>query len=113
MIETLVIPFWNSCPSAGARLLGLDFDDRVALQAQKLGFKQVITRLGPGEATQLPEVFLVLFPDVLFSDGAWKRLSALQPEPETLTMVDGIDSVAAVRCSDRQFLSSAFEPSES
>src|SRR5262245_9059559 len=34
MIETLVIPFWNACPSAGARLLGLDFDDRVALQAQ-------------------------------------------------------------------------------
>ena len=112
MIETLIIPFWNACPSADARLLGLDFEDRVALQAQKLGFKQVITRLGPGEATQLPEVFLVLFPDVLLSDAAWKRLSALQPEPETLTLVNGLDSLAAVRCSDRQFLFSAFETCE-
>ena len=113
MIETLIIPFWNACPSAHVRLLGLDFEDRVALQAQKLGFKQVITRLRPGEAAQLGENFLVLFPDVLLSDAGWKRLSALQPEPETVTIVDGIDSVSAVRCSDRQFLSSAFEESES
>jgi 1L-myo-inositol 1-phosphate cytidylyltransferase / CDP-L-myo-inositol myo-inositolphosphotransferase len=113
MIETLIIPFWNACPSAHVRLLGLDFEDRVALQAQKLGFKQVITRLRPGETAQLAEGFLVLFPDVLLSDAGWRRLSALQPEPETLIIVDGIDSVAAVRCCDRQFLSSAFEASES
>ena len=113
MIETLIIPFWNACPSAHVRLLGLDFEDRVALQAEKLGFKQVITRLRPGGAAQVAEGFLVLFPDVLLSDAGWKRLSALQPELETLTIVDGIDSVAAVRCSDRQFLSSAFEESES
>ena len=113
MIETLIIPFWNACPAAHVRLLGLDFEDRVALQAQKLGFKQIITRLQPGEATQLAEAFLVLFPDVLLSDAAWARLSALQPEAETLTMVDGMDSLVAVRCSDRQFLSSVFETSES
>jgi phosphatidylglycerophosphate synthase len=113
MIETLIIPFWNACPSAHVRLLGLDFEDRVALQAQKLGFKQIITRLRTGEATELPEAFLVLFPDVLLSDAGWKRLSAFRPDPETLTMVDGIDSLAAVRCTDREFLSSVFETSES
>ena len=113
MIEALVIPFWGACPSAHVRLLGLDFEDRVALQAQKLGFKQVITRLRLREAAELPEGFLVLFPDVLLSDAGWKRLSALQPEPETLTMVGGTDSLAAVRCSDRRFLSSTFETCES
>jgi 1L-myo-inositol 1-phosphate cytidylyltransferase / CDP-L-myo-inositol myo-inositolphosphotransferase len=112
MIETLIIPFWSACPSAHVRLLGLDFEDRVALQAQKLGFKQIITRLRKGEATELPEAFLVLFPDILLADAAWKRLSALRPEPETLTMIDGIDSLAAVRSRDRQFLSSALETSE-
>jgi hypothetical protein len=75
MTETLIIPFWNACPSAHVRLLGLDFEDRLALQAQKLGFKQVITRLRPREAAQLTESFLVLFPDVLLSDAGWKRLS--------------------------------------
>ena len=113
MIETLIIPFWDACPAAHVRLLGLDFEDRVALQAQKLGFKQIITRLSVGEASELPEAFLVLFPDVLLSDVGWQRLSALRPEPETLTMVDGMDSLAAVRCSDREFVSSAFDTSES
>jgi phosphatidylglycerophosphate synthase len=113
MIETLIIPFWNACPAAHVRLLGLDFEDRVALQAQKLGFKRITTRLQAGEATQLPEAFLVLFPDVLLSDAAWARLSALEPKAETLTVVDGMESLVAVRCSDRQFVSSLFETSES
>jgi phosphatidylglycerophosphate synthase len=113
MIEALVIPFWSASPSAHVRLLGLDFEDRLALQAQKFGFKQIITRVRPGGATELPESFLLLFPDVLFSEAGWKRLSALQPEPETLTLVVGIDSVAAVRCSDRRFLSSTLEVCES
>jgi phosphatidylglycerophosphate synthase len=113
MIEALIIPFWSASPSAHARLLGLDFEDRVALQAQRFGFKQIITRVGPGEITELPEGFLVLFPDVLLSDAGWKRLSALQPEPETLTLIDGIDSLAAVRCSDRRFVSSTLETCES
>jgi len=113
MIETLIVPFWNTCPSAHVRVLGLDFEDRVALQAQKLGFRQIITRLRTGNATELPETFLVLFPDVLLSDAGWKRLRALRPEPDTLTIVDGIESPVAVRCSDRQFLFSVFETSES
>ena len=113
MIGTLVIPFWNSCPSSHVRLLGLDFEDRLALQAQKLGFEQIVTRVRPGEVVELPEAFFLLFPNVLLSDAAWKRLRALQLEPETLSMVDSMDSIAAVRCSDRQFLSWAFEVSES
>ena len=76
MIGTLVIPFWNSCPSAHVRLLGLDFEDRLALQAQKLGFEQIVTRVGPGEVVELPEAFFLLFPNVLLSDAAWKRLRA-------------------------------------
>jgi 1L-myo-inositol 1-phosphate cytidylyltransferase / CDP-L-myo-inositol myo-inositolphosphotransferase len=113
MIEALVIPFWSASPSAHVRLLGLDFEDRLALQAQRFGFTQIITRLRPGEASELPEAFLLLFPNVLLSDAGWKRLSALKPDPETLTLIDGVDSLAAVRCSDRGFLSSAFEACES
>ncbi len=113
MIDTLLIPFWSACPSAHVRLLGIDFDDRIALQAQKLGFKQISTRLTPLELAELPEAFLLLFPNVLLTDTAWKRLRSLQPEGETLIMADGIDSLAIVRCSDRQFLSRAFQESES
>ena len=113
MTDALLIPFWDSCPASHLRLLGLDFEDRIALQSHKLGFKRILTRIGPGEIRELPEQFLVFFPNVLLSDRAWERLKSLEPAGETLTMSDETDSFAVVRCRDTEFISRAFEESES
>jgi phosphatidylglycerophosphate synthase len=113
MIDALLIPFWNACPSAHVRLLGMAFEDRIALQAEKLGFKRILTRLGPEEVSDLPEELLIFFPNVLLSDGTWRRLRSLAPERDTLTLAHEFDSLAAVRCRDPRLLSGAFRESES
>jgi hypothetical protein len=78
MTDTLIIPFWSSCPSPDLRLLGVEFEDRIVLQSRKSGFKKFLLQPGPDEIEQLPEQFLVLFPNLLLSDGAWKRLNTLE-----------------------------------
>ena len=113
MTDALLIPFWDSCPASHLRLLGLDFEDRIALQCHSLGFKRILTRIGPGEIRELPEQFLVFFPNILLSDRAWERLKSLEPAGESLTMSDETDSFAVVRCGDTEFISRTFEESES
>jgi phosphatidylglycerophosphate synthase len=113
MTDALLIPFWDSCPASHLRLLGMDFEDRIALQCHKLGFKRILTRIAPGESRELPEQFLVFFPNILLSDRAWERLKSLEPPRETLTMSDETDSFGVVRCGDAEFISRAFEESES
>ncbi|HEY5777847.1 MAG TPA: hypothetical protein VIT00_03870, partial [Terrimicrobiaceae bacterium] len=113
MTDVLLIPFWNSCPAPNDRLLGVDFHDRIALQSRRSGFKKILTRLGPDEVQDLPEQFLLLSPDLLLSDAAWKRLMALEPERETLTTAEETDSFALVRCADAKFLRQAFQESDS
>lgn len=113
MTDALLIPFWDSCPACHLRLLGVDFEDRIALQSQKLGFSRILTRLGTDEIRELPEQFVLFFPDILLSDDAWKQLTTLQPERETVTMSDETDSFALIRCGDIDFLRRAFQASES
>jgi phosphatidylglycerophosphate synthase len=113
MTDALLIPFWNSCPTSHLRLLGVDFEDRIALQSHKLGFKRILSRFGSDEIRELPEQFLIFFPNILLSDGAWKRLKSLEPERETLTMANETNSFAVVRCGDAEFLLHAFQESES
>jgi phosphatidylglycerophosphate synthase len=91
----------------------VDFEDRIALQSRKLGFSRIVTRLGTSEIRELPEQFVVFFPDILLSDDAWKQLITLQPERETLTMSDETDSFALIRCGDIDFLTRALQESES
>ena len=60
MTDTLIIPFWSSCPSPDLRLLGVEFEDRIVLQFRKSGFKKSCFSPDPDEIEQLPEQFLVL-----------------------------------------------------
>jgi len=113
MTDTLIIPYWESCPPSHLRLLGMEFKDRIVLQSRKSGFKKFVFRPGPGEIQQLSEQFLILFPNLLLSDDVWKRLNALEPECETLTMSNETDSLAVVRCKDAAFVSRVFRESSS
>ncbi len=113
MTDALLIPFWDTCPASHLRLLGVDFEDRIALQAHKLGFRRILTRFRPEELRELPERFVIFFPNVLLSDQTWERLQGLQPGCETLTTPDATDSVAVVCCEDREFLARAFQEAES
>ena len=113
MTDALLIPFWDTCPASHLRLLGVDFEDRIALQAHKLGFRRIVTRFRPEELRELPERFVIFFPNVLLSDQAWERLKCLEPGGETLTMPDATDSVAVVCCEDKEFLARAFQEAES
>jgi phosphatidylglycerophosphate synthase len=112
MTDTLVIPFWNSCPPPHIRLLGVEFEDRIVLQSRKSGFKRFL--LNPGaEIEQLPEQFLVFFPNLLLSGDAWKRLNTLEPASDTLTAARETDSLALVCCKDAAFAAGAFRESGS
>jgi phosphatidylglycerophosphate synthase len=113
MTDTLLIPFWSSCPTSHLRVLGLDFEDRIVLQCHKVGFKKILTRFGPDDLRELPEEFLIFFPNILLSDEAWKRFRSLRPGPESLGMAKQTNSCIVVRCGDTEFLSRAFEESES
>jgi phosphatidylglycerophosphate synthase len=113
MTDTLIIPFWQSCPSPRLRLLGVEFERRITLQARKSGFKKLLFRPAPDEIEQLPEQFLVLFPNLLMSDDAWKRLNALEAGCDTMTMARETDSFALVRCKDAGFATGALRESAS
>jgi phosphatidylglycerophosphate synthase len=113
VINTLVIPFWKSCPSPGLRLLGIKFKDRIALQSRRSGFESLVLPREPGGIEQLPEEFLIFFPNLLLTDSGWKQLNALEPASDTLTMISGTDSFALVRCRDADFIAGAFQKSDS
>ena len=113
MTDTLLIPFWSSCPTSHLRVLGLDFEDRIVLQCHKVGFKKILTRFGPNDLRELPEEFLMFNPNILLSDEAWKQVRSLQPGPDSLTIANQTNSCVVVRCGDTEFLSRAFEESES
>jgi phosphatidylglycerophosphate synthase len=113
MTNTLIIPFWKSCPSPHLRSLGVEFEDRILLQSRKSGFKKFLLHPGPDEIERLPEQFLVLLPNLLLSDGAWKRLNTLEVASDTLTMARQTDSLALVCCKDAGFVAGAFRESGS
>lgn len=110
MTNALIIPYWDSCPPSHLRLLGVNFEDRIVLQSRRSGFKKFLSR---PESDEMPEQFLVLLPNLLLSDGAWKRLNSLEPGSETLTMASETNSLAIVRCDDAAFLSRVFKQSDS
>jgi phosphatidylglycerophosphate synthase len=113
MTDTLIIPFWKSCPSPHLGLLGVEFGDRVVLQSRRSGFKKFLLHLAPDEIEEVPEQFLVILPNLLLSDGAWKRLNTLEVACDTLTMARETDSLALVRCEDAEFVADAFRESGS
>jgi phosphatidylglycerophosphate synthase len=113
MTDTLIIPFWRSCPSPDLRLLGVEFEDRIVLQSRQSGFKKFLLQPGPDEIEQLPEQFLVLFPNLLLSDGAWKRLNTLELASDAMTMARETDSLALICCKNAGFVAGAFRESDS
>jgi phosphatidylglycerophosphate synthase len=113
MTDTLIIPFWQSCPSPHLRLLGVEFEDRIKLQARKSGFRKFQFQRGSDGIEKPPEQFLLLFPNLLVSDEAWKRLNAVQAGCDTLTMAGETDSFAVVRCRDAGVFGSALRESDS
>jgi phosphatidylglycerophosphate synthase len=113
MTDTLIIPFWKSSPSPRFRLLGVEFEDRIVLPSRKSGFKKFLLRPGPGEIEQLPEQFLILLPNLLLSDGAWKRLRMLEVACDTLTMPGETDSLGLIRCKNAEVVAGAFRESGS
>ena len=111
MTDTLIIAFWKSCPSPHLRLLGMEFEERIVLQSRQSGFKKLLLHPGPDVVEQLPEQFLLLRPNLLLSDGAWKRLNLLEVACDTLTMARETDSLALVCCKDAEFVAGAFRDS--
>jgi phosphatidylglycerophosphate synthase len=108
MTEALIIPYWENCPSPKLRLLGMEFKDRIVAQSRKAGFKKLLLYPGPNAFDELPERFLILLPNLLLSDSAWKHLNRLDLGCDSLTMVKEIDSLALVRCKDAEFVAGAF-----
>jgi phosphatidylglycerophosphate synthase len=113
MTDALLIPYWDSCPDSHLRLLGVDFESRIVLQSARSGFKKFLFRPVADEIRELPERFVILLPNLLLSDGAWKKLSSLEPAPETLTIAGETNSLAVVRCQDPAFLLRVFQESTS
>ena len=111
MTDTLIVPFWNSCPSPHFRLLGVEFADRILFPSRRSGFKNFLLRPGPDEVDPLPEQFLILYPDLLLSDGAWHQLRMLEVACDTLTIPRETDSLSLVRCKDAETVASAFRES--
>jgi phosphatidylglycerophosphate synthase len=110
-MSPLVIPFWDSCPSADTRLLGVEFLDRIARQSRRAGFGEVILRPGSDDIRKLPERFLIVFPNLLLSDRAWKRLHSLEAECDTVTALSTSDSIALIRSKDANLIRAAFAAS--
>jgi phosphatidylglycerophosphate synthase len=110
-MSPLVIPFWDSCPSADTWLLGVDFLDRIARQSRRAGFGEVIVRPGSDDIRKLPERFLIVFPNLLLSDRGWKRLHSLEADCDTLTALSTSDSIALIRSKDADLIRAAFAAS--
>jgi phosphatidylglycerophosphate synthase len=108
MTDTLIIPYWENCPSPNFRLLGVEFKDRIASQSRKAGFKKLLLYPGSDALEELPERFLILLPNLLLSDSAWKHLNRLNLRCDSLALAEEIDSVALVCCKDTKFVAGAF-----
>jgi phosphatidylglycerophosphate synthase len=109
--DTLIVPFWQACPAPDLRLLGVKFKDRIVLPARKSGFENVAFRCGAEDVNRFPQEFLILRPNLLLSEAAWKQLHGLAPTPDSLTIARETNSVALLRCEDVRFLSEAFRSS--
>jgi phosphatidylglycerophosphate synthase len=108
MTETLVVPYWKACPAPRLRLLGVEFEDRIVWQSRRAGFRNFLLQHEVNLGEQLPEQFLVLFPNLLLSDAAWKRLKEFVLAPDTVTIFKETESVSIIRCGDAKFLADAF-----
>ena len=113
MTETLVVPYWKVCPAPRLRLLGVEFEDRIVCQSRRAGFRNFVLQHEANVGEELSEQFLVLLPDILLSDAAWKRLKGFVLAPDTLTSIKETESVSLVRCGDAKFLADAFRNSPS
>jgi hypothetical protein len=96
--------------SSGA---GFGLRGPVVLQCHKVGFKKILTRFGPNDLRELPEEFLMFNPNILLSRRGMETGKISQPGPDSLTIANQTNSCVVVRCGDTEFLSRAFEESES
>jgi phosphatidylglycerophosphate synthase len=111
--DTLIVPFWQACPAPDLRLLGVKFKDRIVLPARKSGFENVVLSPSAEDINRFPREFLILRPNLLLSEAAWKQLNGLASTPDSLTMIRQTDSIALLGCEHVRFLSDAFRSSGS
>lgn len=96
MVQTLLVPVFNSPKLLDLDLLGLSFRERINKQARKFGIPAIIFFTKTGPVPNLSEKFLIYFPDTLFSPDALKTLLSAQIHREAYSAFEHLDSLALV-----------------